>query len=258
MRREPAPRVGHPGGEPAPLVRVGSAAQPDDAIISQLGAGSFDYDNSPHCGGNLSVYLYPGGWSGSPVGERPQGNYGILVFDLSITDAQYHAGMSSKEIPPFTKDEVEAITEAAKKAGFTVLSQWNGAGAWTMSLGVNDVGDSVQEARRRYSMSNGFAVGSAVTCAFVTAPYPMPSGPAPSDDDLNLEAVRRALIEMQPLLEVLDVHAKTVAAGARGHIEGEDVLAFVKDKGHGVLFPAETALRLVRLAAKVSMLGLEE
>lgn len=250
--------------------------QPDDAIITHLGSPAVRWveGQTEHCGGNLSLHAMPGGWNGSPVGEGAQGGYGVLVMELSINDDQYRAGMSSDDIPPFTEAECDALAAAAEAAGWEVIDRWNGAPFRTFSLGVRGIGPTLQRAAQRYR--EGCPVHGSVFCGgwqsngddekacryfpdgyqalvpvdlVVVEREGPPTVGLPADDDTNLEAVREALARLAPRLADLGVPLQVMAAGRRGRIDGTPGdLEFVDAQGHGVLFPAEVAEELVRLA----------
>lgn len=263
-------------------VRIGAAwllgsEQPADAVGDHLGYGV-------HVGGGLRISFSASGY----VGAR-HARSGVVVINLSRSDEQYRAGMPEPD--PFTDAEVETIGQLLTAAGLDVQDQWNGAGLRTGSFGVRGVSPSLAKSVRNYLahcpkhdtvFCGGWqaehiaprdepARSDFINCTwhsagaarmvlpqFVQVAYESVPEPAPTEDDRNLRAVKDALAAITPLLLELDVHAATIVAGARGHIEGDEHLAFVHDGGHGVLLPAEVAVHLVSLAAAAVEAGVVE
>jgi hypothetical protein len=89
--------------------------------------------------------------------------------------------------------------------------------------------------------------------AWTAVPWPTPPespSDTQTDDDRNLDAVRRALTKLGPLLVEMGYHHSTIVAGRRGDIVEDDTgLRFTPSHGHGVCIPAEAAEALVALAA---------
>lgn len=246
--------------------------QPDDAVVSQFGRGE-------HSGGGLRIQFAAGGWHRSPPGS----DYGYVVFDLSLSDEQARAKVPPPD--PFTQEEIDEFGALLRAGGVEVISQWNGAGLRTGSFGIRGVNPSQDRAYRNYG--RGCPIHGSVFCgerakwgqpdrdddetrctwfsrgtqALVPPGYVVVARDAPPeshvpDDDQNLDAVRRALALIGPLLDDLGIPLQTMAAGRRGRIDGEPPdLSFEPAAGHGVLFPAETAVRLIELARLAAEFG---
>lgn len=259
---------------------VQSGVQPDGAMITHHGLGT-------HCGGGLRLSITGAGWHQHMV----KGS-GVVLFELKRSDDQYLAGVPEPD--PFTEDECNELVDLVRATGLEVIETWNGAPWRTFSIGYHGAGEGLVRATQRYrdhcprhgSVFCGHSLAFAgkdpdelnerqrdeydctwasdgyrtlVPPQWIAVPYPVPvagGGPAGSTD--NLEAVKRALEEIAPLLDALDIPLQTMCAGARGSIEGpDDDLAFEIARGHGVQFPAETAVRLVRLASLAAELELD-
>lgn len=182
-------------------------------------------------------------------------------------------------VPPMTDDEVAYLTERVKATGLTVYSTWKCGGSSSHGLGFtvggrNAIHPKQMAAASRYldgcpkpghsvfcggwqasddeqkacTWHDGFDL--AVPPAWPHVPYPSPprDSAGDEDDDRNLEAVKRALARLTPILAELGLHPGTVVAGRRGTIEGVADLRFEPTAGHGICLPAEAAELLTSLA----------
>jgi hypothetical protein len=251
-----------------------TSEQPADALLTHLGL-------TTHAGGGLTISFAPNGYLGEKTSMRQGGRGAVIVVALGRGS---ETGLPP--IPHFTQDEIDDLGALIEAAGLPIEERWNGAGLDTGSFGIQAkaVSPTLNQSVRHYV--DACPVHKTVFCGerarwgdpgrdddyanctwfsasrerlvepvFPVVPWPTADHPAPGDDDSNLRAVKEALKAITPLLSQMGIHPATIVAGRRGHIEGDEHLDFVADQGHGVLLPAETAVRLVEAAVQLWELG---
>jgi len=243
---------------------------PDAAMQSHFG------EHTCLDGSRLTIAAVPAGWNGGPGGER--GTDHCARFHIRAGRHHQTDGSIEPDPEPFTDDEIAEVKALLEKNGLHVEDDWGtgplGSYEHWHSFGLRTerpTSPSLREALRAY-FDLGFKVFDHPPtpdwydrCAKLLPPAwpnidgpatPAPPAPDTSDDDRNLEAVRRALRKITPVLEELGYHPATIVAGRRGTIEGEPPdLRFEPTEGHGVCLPAEAAERLVEFAVEAFMLG---